>query len=52
MPVHPPPSFGLLLLDPDRVDHLDLRADPHDRIRYHRPAAGDAGDWEAVAINP
>jgi PPOX class probable FMN-dependent enzyme len=50
-PDRPPANFALLLLEPDRVDHLDLRADPHARIRYDRPEAG-ATRWDAVEINP
>ncbi|QDV38490.1 pyridoxamine 5'-phosphate oxidase family protein [Tautonia plasticadhaerens] len=52
-PDRPPPTFALLLLEPDRVDHLDLRPDPHARIRYHRPGGpGGRAPWEAVEVNP
>ncbi|RUL88547.1 pyridoxamine 5'-phosphate oxidase family protein [Tautonia sociabilis] len=51
-PNRPPPNFALLVLEPDRVDHLDLRPDPHARIRYQRLARGASGPWEAVEINP
>lgn len=44
----PPPSFGLLLLEPRRVEHLDLRPDPHDRRRHHL----DIDGWRTVELNP
>ena len=49
----PPPSFGLLLLDPERVDHLDLRPEPHARFRYDRSKIDNtAFVWETIAVNP
>lgn len=52
-PDRPPSSFALLLLEPDRVDHLDLRPDPHARTRYQRPGGpGGGAPWEAVEVNP
>ncbi len=48
-PADPPVSFCLLLLDPDHVDHLELRGDPQDRSRYWQT---DAGDWQTARVNP
>jgi pyridoxamine 5'-phosphate oxidase len=45
----PFPNFGLLLLDPGQVDHLQLASSPHDRRVYTRDAAGN---WSSRAINP
>jgi pyridoxamine 5'-phosphate oxidase len=47
-PAEPPPFFVLLVLDPVQVDHLDLREQPHARMRYVR----DAGLWSIEPINP
>ncbi len=44
----PLPSFCLLLLDPDRVDHLELRGDPQNRWLYQQVDQ----DWSMQAINP
>lgn len=41
-------NFCLLLLDPDWVDHLELRGDPHTRHTYDRQ--GD--QWIMQAVNP
>lgn len=48
----PPPSFALLLLEPERVDHLDLRADPHRRTHYQRLGAEEPVEWASLAVNP
>lgn len=48
-PVGPPAEFLVLLLDPEWVEHLDLRTHPHTRIRYVRDAKGG---WSAEAVNP
>ncbi|HEY9617770.1 MAG TPA: Npun_F5749 family FMN-dependent PPOX-type flavoprotein [Microcoleaceae cyanobacterium] len=48
-PTTPLPTFCLLLLNPDRVDHLELRGNPQNRWLYHRDAAGN---WSMQAINP
>jgi PPOX class probable FMN-dependent enzyme len=48
-PGEPLPSFGLLLLDPAEVDHLELAPDPHRRTRYRR---GPDGDWDVRPVNP
>lgn len=45
----PLPTFCLLLLDPDRVDHLELRGNPQNRWLYHRDAAGN---WSMQVVNP
>ncbi|MEW4568707.1 pyridoxamine 5'-phosphate oxidase family protein [Tautonia sp. JC769] len=52
-PHEPPPSFALLLLDPERVDHLDLRAEPHSRVQYQRLGGADEPiEWASLAVNP
>lgn len=45
----PPASFCLLVLDPERVEHLDLRHWPHRRTFFRRT---DAGEWEVQEVNP
>jgi PPOX class probable FMN-dependent enzyme len=47
-PADPPACFLLLVLDPDHVEHLDLREQPHARTRFQR---GDHG-WSLEAVNP
>jgi PPOX class probable FMN-dependent enzyme len=42
-------TFGLLLLDPVQVDHLQLASSPHARQVYARAAGGS---WSSRAINP
>lgn len=42
-------AFCLLLLDPTRVDHLELRGDPQNRWIYDRP---DHSQWQVQAVNP
>lgn len=44
----PPDNFGLVLLSPTAVDHLQLRGEPQNRDRYF--LAGD--DWQIEAVNP
>ncbi|MBD1863516.1 MULTISPECIES: Npun_F5749 family FMN-dependent PPOX-type flavoprotein [Trichocoleus] len=45
----PLPYFCLLLLEPERVDHLELRGEPQNRCLYQR----DQNQvWSAQAINP
>lgn len=41
-------QFGLLLLDPTDVDHLELRGDPQNRYQYRLKSEG----WAVEAINP
>jgi PPOX class probable FMN-dependent enzyme len=48
-PEVPPPSFGLILLDPVEVDHLELDGNPQNRWTYRR---GDDGRWTGREINP
>jgi PPOX class probable FMN-dependent enzyme len=52
----PPPSpdeplanFCLLLLDPERVEHLELRGEPQNRCRYYLDSSQQ---WLAQPINP
>ncbi|MBW4469754.1 MAG: pyridoxamine 5'-phosphate oxidase [Stenomitos rutilans HA7619-LM2] len=44
----PLPHFCLLLLDPQAVDHLELRGDPQNRWLHRYDGSG----WSAQAINP
>jgi PPOX class probable FMN-dependent enzyme len=48
-PGFPPASFGLLVLDPVEVDHLELDGNPQYRWSYLR---GDTGQWMGQEINP
>ncbi len=45
--VEPPDEFEVLVIDPERVDHLDLNGHPHRRRRWY----GD-GEWVEEEINP
>jgi len=47
-PQAPLPCFVLLLLEPDRVDHLELRGDPQNRTIYQKEAEG----WTVEVVNP
>jgi pyridoxamine 5'-phosphate oxidase len=47
-PTQPLPTFALLLLEPERVDHLVLRGDPQDRTLYWNRH----GVWATAAVNP
>lgn len=42
-----PESFQLLILHPERVEHLQLMPFPHQRVRWSR-----APDWRAEPLNP
>lgn len=44
----PLPPFCLLLLDPEQVDHLELRGDPQNRWLYQRSEQ----EWSKQALNP
>jgi pyridoxamine 5'-phosphate oxidase len=44
----PLPTFALLLLEPERVDHLALRGNPQDRMLYWNRN----GLWITAAVNP
>lgn len=46
----PPETFVLLVVEPSRVDHLQLRPSPQVR-RIHTKGDGD-GEWATVAVNP
>lgn len=46
----PPDTFVLLVVEPSRVDHLQLRPSPQVR-RVHTKGGGDGG-WATVAVNP
>jgi len=45
----PLPHFGLLLLHPIKVDHLELLGNPQNRYLYH---LNESGNWRIRAINP
>lgn len=45
----PLPSFCLILLEPSRVDHLELRGAPQQRRLYHLESSGQ---WSVQSINP
>lgn len=45
----PPATFVLLVVDPERVDHLQLRASP--QVRRVHSKEKEAG-WATVAVNP
>lgn len=48
-PETPLPNFCLLLLDPVKVDHLELRGDPQNRWFYQRE---ESHAWSTIAVNP
>lgn len=45
----PPLTFALLVLWPERVDHVDLKPSPHQRTLH---AVDAAGRWHARAVHP
>ncbi|PSN14332.1 pyridoxamine 5'-phosphate oxidase [filamentous cyanobacterium CCT1] len=45
----PPAVFCLVLLTPDRVDHLELRGDPQTRTLYDHQSDGT---WQIKTVNP
>ncbi|MDC0839604.1 pyridoxamine 5'-phosphate oxidase family protein [Limnospira fusiformis KN01] len=49
IPQQPPPNFSVLLLTPERVDHLQLRGEPQNRTIYD---AQSNGTWKGKAVNP
>lgn len=51
-PEQPLPTFALLLLEPEEVDHLDLRQAPHARTRFERIDRDGRSAWKPVAMNP
>jgi pyridoxamine 5'-phosphate oxidase len=48
-PSDPLANFCLLLLDPERVDHLELQEQPHNRTQYYRDRDRT---WKVVSVNP
>ncbi|MCH8543914.1 MAG: pyridoxamine 5'-phosphate oxidase family protein [Alcanivorax sp.] len=48
VPTSIPECFGLLLLQPQRVDYLDLAASPHARQLFEFKG----GEWHRRALNP
>lgn len=47
-PDAPPENFLILVLEPESVEVLDLRAHPHERRLFDRVA----GSWKEVRLNP
>lgn len=47
-PEFPPSNFLILLLAPERVDHLDLRPFPHERNIYRKRNE----HWTQESVNP
>lgn len=47
-PTQPLPNFCLLLLQPEQVDHLELRGDPQTRCVYQHQGL----TWTVMAVNP
>jgi pyridoxamine 5'-phosphate oxidase len=45
----PLPTFAVLMLAPERVDHLELRGDPQNRCQYWQESDHR---WRSQAINP
>ena len=45
----PPADFCLVLLEPDRVDHLELRGEPQNRTLYD---CQPDGTWQVKTVNP
>jgi hypothetical protein len=43
------PEFCVLLMDPQTVDHLELRGDPQNRTEYKRQANHT---WVTRFVNP
>lgn len=48
-PIEPLPHFCLLLLEPEQVDHLELRGEPQNRCLYRRD---QQRVWSTQNINP
>ena len=47
-PVVPPACFGVLVLNPEHVDYLDVKTQPHQRTIFQLVA----GAWIADPVNP
>lgn len=45
----PPSNFILLLFNPTKVDHLELRGNPHQRTLYY---LDDEKNWSIQPVNP
>ncbi len=45
----PPPTFSVLCLAVNTVDHLELRGEPQSRCLYDKTANGQ---WHTAAVNP
>lgn len=45
----PPPTFSVLCLVVNAVDHLELRGEPQSRCLYEKAADGQ---WQTVPVNP
>lgn len=48
-PATPLPNFCLLLLDPVKVDRLELRGEPQNRCFYQRE---ESNAWSTIEVNP
>lgn len=48
-PASPSPNFCLLLIEPEQVDHLELRGDPQNRYLYWRD---QNQEWFSQSVNP
>jgi pyridoxamine 5'-phosphate oxidase len=48
-PETPLPHFGLLVLDPQTVDLLEINGHPQNRWEFHR---NEKGSWSGLEINP
>ncbi|MEL6221744.1 MAG: Npun_F5749 family FMN-dependent PPOX-type flavoprotein [Cyanobacteria bacterium J06627_8] len=48
-PDEPLPQFSVLLLSPNRVDHLELRGEPQNRHIYELI---DVNQWKTQVVNP
>ena len=45
----PVPHFGLLVLDPDTVDFLEINGHPQNRWQFQRD---NHGRWSGIEVNP
>ena len=48
-PENPVDTFVLLIFEPTKVDHLELRGNPQNRYLYQRNLAGN---WDKIEVNP
>jgi pyridoxamine 5'-phosphate oxidase len=48
-PENPLPHFGLLVLDPQAVDFLEINGRPQNRWQFYRD---DHGRWSGIEVNP